>query len=664
MPRTRSFPRLLAGVTAVILGFVAPVAAPETAAVAADNAITAPVSGEFVPSNLLTISGTKSAGSSVLVYVSPGEPDPVCSVPTSESETWECASVHMQNGQSTLVAGEFVDGEPVSESAPVSVRVLGAPTLAGPTPILTTGLVTGVAYPRADIRVIVSGATSATKDCPAALDSGYWSCALGLATGEYSMGVQQAWPGSSPPEWSNPSEARAVTVDSTPPEAPLISAPRPATRITSQPIVVQGNGENGGTIDVFIDGAPACTAGIGGGVWTCSFSDTALGARTIQAIQRDAAGNFSPPSADLRVLFVRAPTSTPAPTPTTVAPPEPAPTPSPTAVAPSPLFPPPVGGITTLAPEHTWDTPTGYGAAIPHPAEALSRGWLAALLAIAFLTLFCLPLRLLISSITGPHESTARPVHRLTGRNRSPIDQNGSTTVADRWVLAAGAAAGAATLGVLASGVQGEVRFVRLAIAVAAAVVALNIAGVVAPAKLTARALGTTAGLRLAPSLLAAGAASALLSRSFGIQPPLVVGLVLAATFAAGESPRVTARIELARTVSVAVISAVAWVAHSAVGRVEGFWPTLGSEFLAATCLAGFGAVIVLLIPLHGLPGATILHWSPVIWAVSTFVLVTVAAAVLSGPMPPIAMLLAVGSLFAAIVLAVWGWRRYVQPAA
>jgi len=311
----------------------------------------------------------------------------------------------------------------------------------------------------------------------------------------------------------------------------------------------------------------------------------------------------------------------------------------------------------------TWGTPTDYGAAIPTPAAAIGHGWMALILAIAFLALLCLPLRLLVLTLSGGRESLAKPVHRLTGRNRSVTDPDDAASAGDRWVLAAGAVAGAATLAVLASGVQGEVRFARLAVAVGAAIVTLNLLGVVAPAKLAARALGTTAGLRLAPSLLAAGAASALLSRSVGIQPPLVVGLVLAATFAIDEPLRNRARVELARVLTLAAVAIAAWFGHALLGPVEGFWPSLASEALAATCVAGFGSVVVLLVPIRELPGAALIRWSPAVWSALALGLVTIATAVLGGTSPPIALMLAIGTAFALGVVALWGWRRYAQPA-
>lgn len=463
---------------------------------------------------------------------------------------------------------------------------------------------------------------------------------------------------------------------------PTIDSTSPQTA----PGVASGSGFDGATISLLIAGAVQdCHAQVTGGRWLCTIAN-GPGTYTVTAHQVGANGT-SAPSKPVTIQVnptppVESPAAAPPPTrpaPIKPAPPTPEaqPTPSPSPVPDEradattipwldrPIFPGPRGEGPTIREALTnWGTPTEFGTHLPSPRETVTGGnwaW-GPLVALAFIGLLALPLRLLATSLRGRLPLRAP---QLTGRNRRP------KTVAltespprNPWLM--GAVPLAATVGliVLAQGMNGEVRYLRLLFAVGLGLAILNAIGVAVTSRLAVAGLGVSGRLRFLPVLLVAAALATLLARVTGIEPPLVGGVLVATGFAFAVPARPRALVSLAQVAAVLLLAVVAWFGHSALGVVNGFWASVALETLATLCLAGLGSALILMLPLGALPGRMVLEWSPPAWVASTLAVGTVVAAVLLGRNQP-ALPLLVSALiiagFAAASVAVWAWANYLQ---
>jgi hypothetical protein len=287
--------------------------------------------------------------------------------------------------------------------------------------------------------------------------------------------------------------------------------------------------------------------------------------------------------------------------------------------------------------------------------------------------------------------SPASALGRLTGRNRSRDEFERTPELRiHRWVSRAAALLASAAIVTLSGPVAGEPAYLRLYLAVVAAVVVVNAAATVLPAVIARAAFGIRSTPRLRPALLLVSVAFALVSRVAGIEPALVFGLVAALTLAAPAtsspartSVRTSARSERATwgrlaTVQLGVLLLVggaAWAAASlvtaglAADGAPGFWVVASSELLHTIVLAAFGSASLLLVPVGRTSGRRILDWSPALWlllAIVSFTSLTMlfvpslAASAAEGGVLPLA-LVALG--FAALCVSVWVWQRFVASA-
>ena len=157
---------------------------------------------------------------------------------------------------------------------------------------------------------------------------------------------------------------------------------------------------------------------------------------------------------------------------------------------------------------------------------------------------------------------------------------------------------------------------------------------------------------------------AALVSRAGGIQPPIVVGVVIAAAFAPATAARVQGVAALAQLGALTLLGFGAWLGHSAIGSVEGFGPSLASETLATLCIAALSSVVLLLLPIGRMPGRLVFEWSRPAWFAAALAATTLAAVVLlQAPTFPVAWIGGAALLFGAGSLATWGWVRFVEPA-
>lgn len=644
----------------------------------ATTIVTDPV--DFTGTGRVTVSGTKLSGSSVSVNAAGSA---LCSVRADTLTSWSCGSVALPNGAAvTLTAIEVAGDGSAVPNGTTTVDVLGPPTLDGPGSLTTPGLISGAGFPGAVVAASVDGSVDARCGAVAVQASGYWSCNLAQASGSYVVRAQQSSSAIGGGATSAYSNAQSIVIDRDAPASAVITAPAAETRVARLPATVTGTGEEGASVDLYIDNSPVCSTTVVGGAWACTISSIGGGAHSLQVIQRDAAGNYATPSPVSRVFFgpraATVPSATPAPTPApsaTPAPTTPAPAESPTEqpVPPpgvdQPPGPPSSEGTIPL-PGSSWGTPSGFGANLANATPLSASGWYTApLLGLLFVVLVALPLRLLATALRG---RIRMPRTALTGRNRDRHDvalRRG--TLADRgaprapWITAVVPMLICAGLVVLAGGVSGEVRYLRLFLAVLLGLGILTVVGAVVSPSLMARSLGVSTTRRFLPLMLLAAVVTAVVSRVADLNPPLIAGVIIGAAFAAGTPARERAFVHLAQVGAVTALGVAGWMLHSALGSTTGFWPSLVSETATTLCLAGLGSALVLMIPLASLPGRSILEWSPPLWAGTVLVVASVVAAAVFGQPGAAADLtpwVIAATVFAALSVAVWAYTRFVEP--
>jgi len=390
--------------------------------------------------------------------------------------------------------------------------------------------------------------------------TGYWSCNVAAPSGGPKLvRAQQRNSGIGNGALSGYSNPQRVTIDREAPASAVITSPAPGSRIDTPPLTVAGTGETGASVDLYVDGVPVCGVIVAGGVWSCSVASIGAGDHTLVAVLRDAAGNFAAPSTAVAITVgpaIPAP-ATPGPAPARPAPGTPTPTPDPVPAplptpdgTPAPLAPGPGEGPGTdwSAPQPeaalvNWGTPTGFGADLARFGRtATSADWVSAIvIGILFLALVALPLRLLVSAL---HGRVALPRADLWGRNRHDVRAAGSEVPkpVNAWLAGAVPLAAAAALIVFSGGINGEVRYVRLFLAVGLGLVLLNVVGAAVAVRLGATWTGTRSGLRFLPLMLLASVVAVAVARLTGVSPPLLVGVLAGAVFAAATPVRQRAR--------------------------------------------------------------------------------------------------------------------------
>jgi hypothetical protein len=467
---------------------------------------------------------------------------------------------------------------------------------------------------------------------------------------------------------------------------PRVNDPIPAHQA---PGVARGTGYRGSSITLLVNGVSQnCNAQVTiAGDWLCTIAG-GPGTYNVQATQSNSAGNSIPSNQVTIVVNPAPPVVTPPPVvqpePVPVPPkpappvtepeaPEPAPSPTSSERADAeslpwldrPIFPGPGGGGPTIGEALTnWGTPTGFGSKLPTPAETVTSGnwaW-APLFALAFIALIAVPLRLLAGALRGRFAFRSP---QLAGRNRQsgPIDE---PTPRNPWLMGAVPLAATAGLIVLAEGLNGEVRYLRLLFAVGGGLAILNVVGVAISTRVASGRLGISGRLRFRPMLLVIAAIATLIARFTDMAPPLVGGVLIGVGFAMAVPVKPRALVNLAQVGGVLALALLAWVAHSLIGPVDGFWASAVVETLTTVCLAGFGSALMLMLPIGSLPGRVVLEWSRGVWLTATALVGTVTAAVLMGGVQPafptLATVLAVAG-FAAVSVAVWAWSNYAQAA-
>ena len=650
-----------------------------------------PLPSGLVTTFPLTVSGTADPGD--IVDVSGGYSASAtgsCTVTAAADGTFRCALQRLPDGPGVPVRA-------VSRSSGLAasgrVDVLSPPTIVSAPGGASSGGVRGTAYPGAS--VTVTAETGATCTFPAD-SAGNWGCVLpGLGNGRHTVTATQVAPFSSTRSARSP--AMSVVVDTVAPAAPTISSPAPGTTVAAGGTIgFGGAGEPGATVTVYASTSTgttvACTATVSGGAWSCA-ATLPVGSYVASALQRDAAGNVSAGSNPVAVTVEAAGGATSPPQNQATPAPKPAPAP---AVPPSSPAPPAAPAAPTHPDTKGWTSTPFTTASAPVVTAASVPGWLRSVgLAVAALLLLVLPARLLVVSLARPREQRAARTS-IFGRNRAAGELGeadallGGRAAAGADVSGGGAHAApdgagavgtqpvwlaplvgisAAALVTLSTSVHDAAAYVRLLVAVALAITAVNAIWV-----LSARGMTRHLGVALArtvvrPGLLVAVAAAAIGSRLLDLEPALLFGLVLGAVL-----PEGLGRVERGRTAAVqlsavAAFGVLAWLVVGVLPTPSGALSAFLVELVNAVSLVAIGSTAIALLPFGRLAGRAVLQWSRPLWLAMALVVYTVLFALLL----PVSSLAQTGAgvvtvviaavVFAAVGLSVWLWERYVEPA-
>lgn len=668
----------------------------------------------------VSVSGTATPNADLRVLDPVHPASSLCTSTAAADGRWSCLVTLGSGAGQTLTVRDLTDTSfDDVPSAPFSV--LAAPVMTTPSGVDIGARVAGTGYPGARVTVTADGKPVSTVSVG---DAGGWSTVLSataVPSGRYSVQATQSSSRVPAVPVSSASTAISLTIDHDAPAVPRVLHPASGSVVVRQPVVFDGTGESGATVTTYVDSNPVCTAVVRNGAWSCSSQGLLLpsGDRRVQAAQRDTAGNYGAPSAALLVEFAAAPPSaTPSgPSPVPGAEPAPAPsdssepsTPSSTAAPITPGHGGSSGGssgdgsgsssdggtgggsgggsgspgsgsgpTSGVAGSSSWSGPTGFGGTLPTLSQGLAGwSWLWALaLGLVFLLLVVAPLRLAASAVGG---RLAVRAHRLAGRNRPSAERDASSILSPAAGVVVALAVGA-VLVALAAGVDDQVRYVRLIVAIAIGIALVNGLGVALPAWLLGRRLGLSLRLAVSPRLLVGAVAACVATRALGIDPPLALGVLLAAGLvdtglldASGRAranqldDRTRGILASAQLGSLTMLSFLAWVAHGLMPAAStAFAAEITREILATVCLAGLGSVIVLLVPLGALPGRALYAWSrPTLVGFAVIGVAMAAVVYLGGPDESFPMLpLVIASIaFATLAVGAWAWVRFVEPSA
>lgn len=652
----------------------------------------------LVTSFPLTVSGTGTAGD--LIHVSAGAASTAgarCDAPVNANGDWTCGLATPPDGPGVVVRAESRN---TGLEASDRVDVLSPPVIAAPNGTLVSGGgVHGTAYPGAT--VTVRAENGSTCSFPAD-SSGTWGCVLSkpLPSGKHTITATQRAPFSS--QSSGRSAPVAITVDTTPPAAPRIGSPAPGTETpVGRPLTFSGTGEDAAKVTVYGSddngSIVVCTAVVRGTAWSCT-GTLAAGRFTVSALQRDAAGNVSGGSNPVAITVL-----TPAPSPST-SPESPRTTPSPHAT-PSPAVP--------VVPPGTTPSPTPFdpysgnggptrpdwmgtpftSASAPVVSAAVFPGWLRSLLlAVAALLLLALPARLL--AVTVARERDGRPSRTrasIFGRNRSRAElrdadgggasgagasgasvasadtASGAAVPRSPWLIPTAFVATAALV-TLSSPVEDAGAYLRVILAIAVALAAVNAVWVAVARWTSPHFGGGRATMIFRPSMLIVVGVAAVASRLLGFQPALLFGLILGVAFAGAAGRVARGRVAAVQLASVAVLGVLAWLTVGLLPEPSGVVSAFFRELANGVSLLGLGSAAIALLPIGGLAGRQVFQWSRGIWFGLALVVYTLLFALLL----PVASLVETGRstlviaiaafAFAALSVCVWLWEKYVEP--
>ncbi len=261
--------------------------------------ITAPAPGSLIASNTPALSGTGIPGATVSILLT--GPSVAISVgPATVDGSGGFTQVlsggdALADGWWTATAAQSVQGIASDESAPVAFRVdatpPAAPAIVAPAAdLITAQAAVTVSGTEADPDAVAVEIWSGTKVGEAAVSAGEFSVPLVLGEGAHPL---EARARDAAGNLSSPSGTVTVTVDTFPPQAPVVLSPDPAvpvgaaTAIGGQ-ITISGTADAGTTVTVAVDGGAPVAAG--GSVWSAVVT-LADGTHVVTVTAVDEAGN-------------------------------------------------------------------------------------------------------------------------------------------------------------------------------------------------------------------------------------------------------------------------------------------------------------------------------------------------------------------------------------
>ena len=269
--------------------------------------ITSPTPGAFLNDNTPAFSGTAEANSTVTVTESSPSVVVLCTTTADGSGAWTCSpSTPLADGPYVAHANATDAASNVSANSTdlgftIDTAAPAAPTITSPVDGSrtndTTPTFSGTAEAGSTVTVSETSPSAAIICSGVANGSGIWTCTAGTplaeATYTFHANAQDA-----AGNVSGDSADLTLTVDTTAPSAPVISAPAAGALLNVTTPTISGTAEANSTVTVLEGVTTLCTAVTNGsGAWSCVSSVLAQGGHTIVAHATDVAGNTSLDSA-------------------------------------------------------------------------------------------------------------------------------------------------------------------------------------------------------------------------------------------------------------------------------------------------------------------------------------------------------------------------------
>ncbi|MGI9303450.1 MAG: Ig-like domain-containing protein, partial [Gammaproteobacteria bacterium] len=267
--------------------------------------VTAPVNGSAISDNTPSFSGTAGAGDTIILDDPANPGTPLCATTVNPGGGWSCdVTTPLPDGTIAIPVTATDAANNVSPAAVVNLTIdtvaPAAPAVDAPAEGSTlnnnTPTFSGSGATPGETVTVDDPNNPGTPLCTAMVDvGGNWSCAVtALPQGVSAIPVSVTDAAGN----SGAATTVTITVDSTAPAAPTITAPADGSTSNDNTPTFSGTASAGDTITVTDPdnpGTPLCTVVVGaGGNWSCDAA-TPLpeGVAAIQITATDAAGNAS-----------------------------------------------------------------------------------------------------------------------------------------------------------------------------------------------------------------------------------------------------------------------------------------------------------------------------------------------------------------------------------